>query len=256
MAETEADQARQRTDELAAEYGLDTLSEIEARVMAEQAAESASVVGYMGEIQQPRLAGYRVPARRFTTDDFYSYVNRLSPDDLYAWQRAAWAEGLYPRNTDLTQITDPTLMLSAFSKAKDQAEAYAALRPGEATMIPTLGQRFIKYRGMSDEQLIAAMVSRGGGGGAGGGGRVVQLPDPAGLKEILTAASSEVLGRTATDAEKRMFVEGINAAVRAGESVSVQARASEFAREQAPVEAGAMDLKNAGNLVLRALGMG
>lgn len=210
--------------------------------------------GYLGEIEQPRVAGYEVPAQRFTTDDFYSYVNNLNAEDLYAWQRAAWADGLYPRGTDLTQITDPTLMLSAFIKAKDQAEAYAALRPGEATMIPTLGQRFIKYQGMSDEQLIAALISRGGGGG--GGGAAVRLPDPAALNETLTAASSQVLGRTATDAEKRMFVEGINAAVRAGESVSVQARAREFAREQAPVEAGAMDLKNAGNLVLRALGMG
>lgn len=232
------------------EYGVEDLSAYTGVPLGMLDQGDEEILGY---IEQPRVAGYEVPAQRFTTDDFYSYVNNLNAEDLYAWQRAAWADGLYPRGTDLTQITDPTLMLSAFIRAKDQAEAYAALRPGGA-LVPTLGQRFMKYQGMSDEQLIAALISRGGGGG--GGGAAVRLPDPAALNETLTAASSQVLGRTATDAEKRMFVEGINAAVRAGESVSVQARAREFAREQAPVEAGAMDLKNAGNLVLRALGMG
>lgn len=208
----------------------------------------------LGYTQQRRVAGQYVPRQTYYEQDFLGYVNNLDGNDQAALARAMYAQGLYGRNTDIADIMDPVLMTGALQDAVNQARNYAQLFQ-DTQMIPTLEYRFAGYEDMTDEEILAEFIRRGGGGG-GGGGRAVRLPDPAALRDTLEAASSQVLGRKATDAEKRMFVEGINSAVRAGESVDVGARAGVFAREQAPVEAGAMDLKNAGNLVLRALGLG
>jgi len=220
--------------------------------LAELRAARGAPLGYT---QQRRVAGRYVPRQTYYEQDFLGYVNNLDVDDQAALARAMYAQGLYGRSADIADIMDPALMVDALQGAVYQARDYAQFFE-DSRMIPTLQHRFAGYEDMTDEEILAEFIRRGGGGGGGGGGRVVRLPDPAALRDTLEAASSQVLGRTATDAEKRMFVEGINAAVRAGESVDVGARAGVFAREQAPVEAGAMDLKNAGNLVLRALGLG
>lgn len=214
-------------------------------------AQRGSPLGYV--TLPPSSVGAGGPQQIYYEEDFLNYVGALDINDQTALAQGMYAQGLYGSDVDIADIMDPLLMTGALQSAVNQAAAYAQLFQ-DTEMIPTLEYRFAAYKDMTPQEIMAEFIRRGGGGR--GGGRAIRLPDPAALRDTLEAASSQVLGRKATDAEKRMFVEGINSAVRAGESVDVGARAGVFARQQAPVEAGAMDLKNAGNLVLRALGLG
>lgn len=224
--------------------------EAEREELAALVAQRGAPLGYV--TLPPSSVGAGGPQQTYYQQDFENYVGGLDINDQTALAQGMYAQGLYGSDADIADIMDPVLMTGALQSAVNQAAAYAQLFQ-DTEMIPTLEYRFAAYKDMTPQEIMAEFIRRGGGGG---GGRAIRLPDPAALRDTLEAASSQVLGRKATDAEKRMFVEGINSAVRAGESVDVGARAGVFARQQAPVEAGAMDLKNAGNLVLRALGLG
>ena len=87
--------------------------------------------------------------------------------------------------------------------------------------------------------------------------RVVAYMDPAGLQAALNAASASVLGRKMTNQEMKSFVSKIHGMQASGiSSISVGAQAEQFAREAAPVEAGAMDHANAAALIMQAAGIG
>ena len=197
--------------------------------------------------------GYKTPDLPIGTNQFIeSYVTNLDQDSRDQIARAMYAEGLYRRGTEIDEIYDDVNWSYAYGQAVQNAQVAAQyIKDGRA--LPTLGKRFAKFADMSEEQILEYLKSQGGGGG---GGRSIRLPDPAGLRQTFEAAAQNVLGRKATDAEKRMFVAGINSAVAAGQSVDVGARAVEAARAQAPARAGAMDRVRAGGLVLQALGMG
>ena len=87
--------------------------------------------------------------------------------------------------------------------------------------------------------------------------RVVNYMDPAGLQAALNDASASVLGRKMTNDEMKAFVSKIHGMQASGiSSISVGAQAEQFAREAAPVEAGAMDYSNAAALIMQAAGIG
>ena len=87
--------------------------------------------------------------------------------------------------------------------------------------------------------------------------RVVNFMDPVGLQAALNDASASVLGRKMTGPEMKEFVNKIHGMQASGiSSISVGAQAEQFAREAAPVEAGAMDHANAAALIMQAAGIG
>ena len=87
--------------------------------------------------------------------------------------------------------------------------------------------------------------------------RVINFMDPAGLQAALNDASASVLGRKMTNDEMKAFVSKIHSMQASGiASISVGAQAEQFAREAAPVEAGAMDHANAAALIMQAAGIG
>ena len=87
-------------------------------------------------------------------------------------------------------------------------------------------------------------------------GRVISYIDPVGLAAAAKQASSSVTGRRATSKEQRDFVKMIHGLQASGAtSIDVSARAEAFAREQAPVEAKAMDYANAAGLLMQTLGI-
>ena len=87
--------------------------------------------------------------------------------------------------------------------------------------------------------------------------RIVNYMDPAGLQAALNDASASVLGRKMTGPEMKEFVNKIHGMQASGiSSISVGAQAEQFAREAAPVEAGAMDHANAASLIMQAAGIG
>ena len=87
--------------------------------------------------------------------------------------------------------------------------------------------------------------------------RIVNYMDPAGLQAALNDASASVLGRKMTGPEMKEFVNKIHGMQASGiSSISVGAQAEQFAREAAPVEAGAMDHANAAALIMQAAGIG
>lgn len=115
----------------------------------------------------------------------------------------------------------------------------------------------------------------GGGGGGGGGGRgmgraplQVRLTDDSDLIKIVNAvASSSVLGRALSDEESRKFVEAFHGMERSEQQAayggagtvyaapSPQAAAEDFARESAPVEAGAHDIAGTFSNFLNIIGV-
>ena len=87
--------------------------------------------------------------------------------------------------------------------------------------------------------------------------RVINYMDPVGLQAALNDASASVLGRKMTGPEMKEFVNKIHGMQASGiSSISVGAQAEQFAREAAPVEAGAMDHANAAALIMQAAGIG
>jgi len=87
--------------------------------------------------------------------------------------------------------------------------------------------------------------------------RVINYMDPVGLQTALNDASASVLGRKMTGPEMKEFVNKIHGMQASGiSSISVGAQAEQFAREAAPVEAGAMDHANAAALIMQAAGIG
>tara|TARA_Y100001970_G_C14250987_1_gene871879 strand:- start:3393 stop:4145 length:753 start_codon:yes stop_codon:yes gene_type:complete len=87
--------------------------------------------------------------------------------------------------------------------------------------------------------------------------RVVNYIDPVGLQAALNDASASVLGRKMTGPEMKEFVSKIHGMQASGiSSIAVGAQAEQFAREAAPVEAGAMDHANAAALIMQAAGIG
>jgi hypothetical protein len=86
-----------------------------------------------------------------------------------------------------------------------------------------------------------------------GGGRVIQWADLEGLVRALKDESKGTLGRTASKAEQRKFVQRIHNMQAKGESVNVGAQAEAALRESSPVEAGAMDYNAARNSVMQVI---
>lgn len=87
--------------------------------------------------------------------------------------------------------------------------------------------------------------------------RVINYMDPVGLQAALNDASASVLGRKMTGPEMKEFVNKIHGMQASGiSSISVGGQAEQFAREAAPVEAGAMDHANAAALIMQAAGIG
>jgi len=90
-----------------------------------------------------------------------------------------------------------------------------------------------------------------------GKGRVINYIDPVALAASAKQAFSSVTGRKATVAEQQAFVKQIHGLQATGATgISVGARAEQFAANQAPVEAGAMDYANSANLLMKAMGLG
>ena len=254
MAETEADQARQRLDELAATYGLSSTSDLQT-LLAEE--EDPPVVGYLG-------------GEAYTTEQSVQWFTSLSGADLVDFGEVLFVQG-YGQLEEYEDIFDTQKVVGAYEELL--REAYNFQGRLEAMGAEELGRQFEEFallpsteggslaavardiRGMSPDEIREYMLSRAKN--ATGGGRSITYIDPAQLRAGLDQQAAQVLGRKANAEEQRMFIAGIHAAQRAGgQTINTGARAQEFLREQAPVEAGAMDLKNAGNLVLRALGMG
>ena len=99
---------------------------------------------------------------------------------------------------------------------------------------------------IADSKAAAAAAKRGGG-------RVIQWADPEGLVRTLKDESKGTLGRTASKAEQRKFVQRIHNMQAKGMSVNVGAQAEAALRESSPVEAGAMDYNAARNSVMQVI---
>lgn len=99
---------------------------------------------------------------------------------------------------------------------------------------------------IADAKAAAAAAKRGGG-------RVIQWADPEGLVRTLKDESKGTLGRTASKAEQRKFVQRIHNMQAKGMSVNVGAQAEAALRESSPVEAGAMDYNSARNSVMQVI---
>lgn len=75
--------------------------------------------------------------------------------------------------------------------------------------------------------------------------------DPVGLAAVAKDAFASATGRRSTKAEQQEFVRLVHGLQRSGQkSIDVGARAQEFAREAAPVEAAAMDEATAGSILM------
>lgn len=99
---------------------------------------------------------------------------------------------------------------------------------------------------IADSKAAAAAAKRGGG-------RVIQWADPEGLVRALKDEAKGTLGRTASKAEQRKFVQRIHNMQAKGMSVNVGAQAEAALRESSPVEAGAMDYNAARNSVMQVI---
>jgi hypothetical protein len=91
-----------------------------------------------------------------------------------------------------------------------------------------------------------------------GAPRVIRYVDPAALTGMLEQSYAAAIGRKPRDEEIRAFVgyfHGLQAS-NPDMQLSPQAQATQFASDQAPGEAGAMEYVNANKLIMSALGMG
>jgi len=91
-----------------------------------------------------------------------------------------------------------------------------------------------------------------------GAPRVIRYVDPAALTGMLEQSYSVAIGRKPRTEEVQAFVKyfhGLQAS-NPDMQLSPQAQATQFASQQSPGEAGAMEYVNAGKLILGALGMG
>lgn len=91
-----------------------------------------------------------------------------------------------------------------------------------------------------------------------GAPRVIRYVDPAALTGMLEQSYSVAIGRKPRTEEVQAFVKyfhGLQAS-NPDMQLSPQAQATQFASQQSPNEAGAMEYVNAGKLILGALGMG
>ena len=88
--------------------------------------------------------------------------------------------------------------------------------------------------------------------------RVIRYIDPAALNGMLKDTYRGSIGRMPTDQEMRRFVQYIHGlqASNPDMQLSPGAQAAEFAAQQNPEEAKAMEYVNAGRTILSALGMG
>jgi len=88
--------------------------------------------------------------------------------------------------------------------------------------------------------------------------RVIRLIDPAALNGILKETYRGSIGRLPNDMEMRQFVKHIHGmqASYPDMQLSPGAQAVEFAAQQNPEEAEAMEYVNAGRLMMNAIGMG
>lgn len=83
------------------------------------------------------------------------------------------------------------------------------------------------------------------------GAPTIVLFDPVGLAQVAKDAFAATTGRRGTKAEQQQFVRQVHKLQLSGQrSVDVGARAEEFAREAAPVEAAAMDAATAGSILM------
>lgn len=158
-------------------------------------------------------------------------------------------DGAY-RDIDEVFDDDGMLNMQQFNYALEQTfkQAMIAGPSGFGTTTEFL-DILTQNRDLSIEELQALFDEREAELEETGSG--VVLFDPVGLKAVAKDAFASATGRRGTKAEQQEFVRLVHGLQLSGQrSIDVGARAEEFAREAAPVEAAAMDEATAGSILM------
>lgn len=190
-------------------------------------------------------ARYDKPIRRA------ELVNQLPERNLeyLAMDMFLNVDGAY-RDIDEVFDDDGMLNMQQFNYALEQTfkQAMIAGPSGFGTTTEFL-DILTQNRDLSVEELQALFDEREAELEETGSG--VVLFDPVGLKAVAKDAFVSPTGRRGTKAEQQKFVRLVHKLQLSGQrSIDVGARAEEFAREVAPVEAAAMDEATAGSILM------
>ncbi|MCH1579998.1 MAG: hypothetical protein L7S55_04770 [Luminiphilus sp.] len=186
-------------------------------------------------------------------DDITEILSNLDDDDKNVLALEMFAAGVYDDINDMygddlqrdervfNAMVENTINLASQGTELGFDTTFLKILLGAGqTEMPDILKR------IADSKDAAAAARRGGG-------RVIQWADPEGLVRALKDEAKGTLGRTASKAEQRKFVQRIHNMQAKGMSVNVGAQAEVALRESSPVEAGAMDYNAARNSVMQVI---
>jgi hypothetical protein len=259
-------QAGRTLDELlAVEEAVYSTASLDADLAAQEQMADSALVGY-GDLERETLLfgseadsiwgvskGTAVTRGPVYESDIVEIMKNLDEDDKNALALEMFAAGVYPDIDDMYDDQfnrDEAFFNAAVSNTIGLAQQGTQLG-FDTTFLKILlnaGQTEMPdlLKKIADSKAAAAAAKRGGG-------RVIQWADPEGLVRALKEESKGTLGRTASKAEQRKFVQRIHNMQARGESINVGAQAEAALRESSPVEAGAMDYNAARNSVMQVI---
>jgi hypothetical protein len=176
--------------------------------------------------------------------DVYGEFYNMDATQRQGLQTALFAAGFYG-----TKKLDSI----PFGEADDTSEAALTALLVRTAKMNAAGQDVTweeVLANLSGSDAAKARLAAGGGGGSS-----VSYYDPTYLAQTLDDAAKNVLGRKASVDEQRMFINAFHAAQAANTNIqSPPASAEAFARQNAPVEAGAHDVSNTFGEFVKLLG--